>query len=135
MNNNLVSEMPKVKIENNIIIVSEINHPTHIFKVCEKLPKGYCIWNIGKHMGTDEYIPCGERISAEKPYSINPNTLIAIKLPIEEVLILRKVAGNCGGTLAEMKRALKRKKLYIKRELVEQAIMILERLQENNGTE
>ena len=121
--------MKNVKIENEIITVSEINSPTYIFKILESMPKGYGVWNIGEHMGTDEYIPCCESISAEQPYHINPNTLIAIKLPYEEILILRKAASRYGGTVRALKRALRRKNSNT--EIIEQSIKILERIQNN----
>ncbi len=119
--------MKNVQIENGIITVSEINHPTHTFKIFESMPKGYGVWNIGEHMGTDEYIPCCEPISAEQPYHIKASTLIAIKLPREEVLLLRKAAGRYGGTLRELKRALRHKNSN--HEIIEIAIEILERIQ------
>ncbi len=69
------------------------------FEAVEKIPPRFSVWNIGEHMGSEEYIPLCEPINLcelEEQYrdlcAINPNTLKAIKLPKEEVLLLRKAA-------------------------------------------
>lgn len=66
------------------------------YEVVEVIPPRFSVWNIGEHMGSDEYIPLCEPANLEEPYrglsAINPNTLKAIKLPKEEVLLLRKAA-------------------------------------------
>lgn len=66
------------------------------YQVVEKIPHGFHVWNIGDNMGHDEYIPLCEKLNpgASKDsveyYSINPNTVKAIKLNIEEVKLLRR---------------------------------------------
>ena len=64
------------------------------YEVVEKIPSGFFVWNIGENMGSDEYIPICEDLHPEEKdnYEINPNTLKAIKLSVEEVKVLRKAA-------------------------------------------
>lgn len=76
-------------------IISENIWNTDVFKIVKKMPFNFYIWNIGKNMGSDEYIPlCQDLYPGIKDnYSINPDTLRAIKLPKEEVKLLREAAG------------------------------------------
>ena len=60
------------------------------YKIVEKVPTDYVVWNIGEHMGSDEYIPFCQVIPGT--LHIVADTLLAVKLPKEEVKILRKVA-------------------------------------------
>lgn len=117
-------------INNGIITTTETGHPSHTFRICDRVPHGFGVWSIGEHMGTGEYLPFCESISKEKPFDINPDTLIAVKLPPEQVEILRTVAVCHGGTVAEMRHALRRKRFYsiCPPELIEQAIEILEQI-------
>ena len=46
-------------------IISESPFNTHTFEIVEKIPAGFYVWNIGKNMGSDEYIPLAE--------DLNPN--------------------------------------------------------------
>lgn len=66
------------------------------YEVVEKMPEGYIVWNIGKNMGTDEYIPICARMSEDKHsdeyYHINPDTVRAIKLNPADVKVLREAA-------------------------------------------
>ena len=64
------------------------------YEVVGKIPAGFFVWNIGENMGTDEYIPICEDLHPEDKdnYEINPNTLKAIKLSVEEVKALREAA-------------------------------------------
>ena len=77
--------MEKIKCGNNT------------FDVVEKIPVGFFVWNIGDNM-TDGYIPLCERLYPDvneddlRYYSINTNTLKAIKLNEDEVLMLRNAA-------------------------------------------
>ena len=84
-----------IKIENGRIYTeSNLNDRNDIFEIIEKIPNNYFVWNIGENMGTDEYIPICEDLHPEDKdnYEINPNTLKAIKLSVEEVKVLRKAA-------------------------------------------
>ena len=47
-------------------------------------------------MGHDEYVPFFTRKGEDGEYSIDPTSLKAIRLPKEEVQILRKVASYYG---------------------------------------
>ena len=82
------------------------------YEVVLKIPSGFFVWNIGDNMGDDEYIPICEDLHPEDKdnYEINPSTVKAIKLSIEEVKALREAAhvGIVSKTTAE--RALKSKR-------------------------
>ena len=45
----------KFKVVGNIIVSGTLN--TNVFKIVEKIPSGFYVWNIGENMGSDEYIP------------------------------------------------------------------------------
>lgn len=64
------------------------------YEIVEKIPAGFFVWNIGENMGTDEYIPLCEYLHHEDKddYSINVETLKAIKLKTESIKILREAA-------------------------------------------
>ena len=47
----------------------------YTFELIEKIPKGYDIWNIGKHM-INGYLPLCQ---CDKDYHVNTDTLKAIK--------------------------------------------------------
>lgn len=73
-------------------------HQLNKYEVVEAIPPRFFVWNIGDNMGRDDYIPlCERKYPWAKPedmeyYHINPYTLKAIRLPAEEVAILRKAA-------------------------------------------
>ena len=84
-----------IKIENGRIYTkSSLNERNDIFEVVEKIPAGFFVWNIGKNMGTDEYIPICEDLHPEDKdnYEINTRTLKAIRLSLEDVEALREAA-------------------------------------------
>lgn len=87
-------------------------------------------------MGSDEYIPlCQDLYPGIKDnYSINPDTLRAIKLPKEEVKLLREAAGWGVVSLKEVEKALKSKRhSYIaekRRESARKTIDIFKRITE-----
>lgn len=62
-------------------ITSETLGKTDIYKIVEKIPFGFYVWNIGEHMGSDEYIPLCQDLypGIKDDYSINSDTLRAIK--------------------------------------------------------
>ena len=62
------------------------------FEVVESVPKGFRIWNIGKHM-IDGYLPLCELIG--NTYNINPDTLKAIKMENAQVILSAVGYGYC----------------------------------------
>lgn len=120
-----------VVCDGKTVAVAQPGHPTHVFRIVRAIPKGYSLWSIGENMGTEEYIPLCKPKQGYGPYSVDTGALLAIKLPREEVLLLRKAAWY-GGTITQLERALKRKgsvRLVTPDEL-QQAIEILRRLKE-----
>ncbi len=79
------------------------------YEVVEKIPEGFFVWNIGNNMGSDEYIPLCELLSKDDKYSINPNTVKAIKLSCESVKLLREAASYGVESLKKAKQVVARK--------------------------
>ena len=101
------------KIENGKIYTeSNLNDRNDVFEIVEKIPIHYFVWNIGENMGTDEYIPICEDLHPEDKdnYEINPNTVKAIKLSVEEVKALRKAASVGINSKKTAEKALKSKR-------------------------
>lgn len=104
------------------------------YKVVEKIPAGFEVWNIGENMGTDEYIPLCEKLHPEnkKDYSINRDTVKAIKLNPDDVKILREAAGYGASNIINCEKALRRQpKSYMARrkyELAKKALPIFEKI-------
>lgn len=117
-------------------ITSETLWKTDIYKIVEKIPFGFFVWNIGENMGSDEYVPLCQYLSPgiKDDYSINPDTLRAIKLPKEDVELLRESAGWGVNSLETARKALKsRRHSYMaekKRESARKTIVIFERITE-----
>lgn len=82
------------------------------YEVVGKIPSGFFVWNIGENMGDDEYIPICEDLHPEDKdnYEINPYTIKAIKLSVEEVKALRKAASVGINSKRTAERALKSKR-------------------------
>lgn len=82
------------------------------YEVVEKIPSGFFVWNICENMGADEYIPICEDLHPEDKdnYEINPYTIKAIKLSVEEVKALRKAASVGINSKRTAERALKSKR-------------------------
>ena len=107
--------MTRFEIKGDVVI-SESLHNVDVFEIVDKIPTNFFVWNIGENMGHDEYVPLCQRLNpgADKNdceyYTINRNTLKTIKLPIEEVKLLRNASnwGICSKVDAE--KALKSKK-------------------------
>lgn len=103
--------MAKLKMEGNKIVVdSELcENNIHVFEIVEKIPAGFFIWNIGENMGTHEYIPLCEDLHPENKddYSINPETLKAVKVSPDEWEKLNKAASVGVGNLKAAEKALK----------------------------
>ncbi len=125
--------MEKFEIKGNTIISESCNN-VHVFELVYKIPPRFFIWNIGENMGHSEYIPLCEDLRPEdkKCYEINTSTLKAIKLPSEEVQLLRTAAHWGVKSKAEAEKALKSKrKGYIsnkKRYHAEKTIDIFNRI-------
>lgn len=103
--------MAKFEIKGNTIISESCNN-VHVFELVDKIPPRFFVWNIGENMGHLEYIPLCEDLHPEdkKCYEINTNTLKAIKLPSEEVQLLRAAASWGITCKAEAEKALKSKR-------------------------
>ena len=103
--------------------ISETMYNTHIFKIVDKIPTNFFVWNIGENMGHDEYIPLCEDLHPEDKddYTINTNTLKTIKLSVEEVKLLRNAAhvGIVSKSTAEKALKSKRKGYWSNRKRVE----------------
>ena len=115
-------------------IISETLWKTDIYKIVNKIPSGFYVWNIGENMGNDEYIPLCQDLypGIKDDYSINPDTLRTIKLPKEEVKLLREAAGWGVVNLKSAEKALKSKRHSYtaerKRESAELTIEIFRRI-------
>lgn len=106
-----------IKIENGKIYTeSNLHEHKDIFEIVERIPKNFFVWNIGENMGSSDYIPLATQQypNADKNdceyYTINRNLLFAIKLPVEEVQLLRESAHNGITSLAEAEKAIKSKR-------------------------
>lgn len=114
-------------------ITSETLGKTDIYKLVEKIPFGFFVWNIGENMGSNEYVPLCQYLSPGD-YSINPDTLRAIKLPKEEAELLREAATWGVNSIETARKALKsRRHSYMaekKRENARKTIDIFERITE-----
>ena len=124
-----------IKIENGKIYTeSNLNDRNDVFEIVEKIPSGFFIWNIGENMGDDEYIPICEDLHPENKdnYEINPDTVKAIKLSVEEVKALRKAASVGINSKKAAEKALKSKRRGYwsdrKRSEAEKTIDIFERI-------
>lgn len=127
--------MKEFRIENNRIYSnSGICETTHIFEIVEKIPSGFFVWNIGENMGSDEYIPLAQDLKPgdKENFEINPYTLKAIKLSVEDVKLLRAAAsvGIVSKSTAEKAMKSKRKGYWSnrKREQAEKTIEIFNRI-------
>lgn len=91
---------------------SDLCERIDIFEIVEKIPAGFFVWNIGENMGSDEYIPLAQDLHPEDKdnYEINPDTVKAIKLSVEEVTALRRAASWGVNNKATAEKALKSKR-------------------------
>lgn len=105
-----------------------------VFQIVERIPNGFFVWNIGENMKSSEWIPlCEDLHPGDKDdYNINPDTLKAIKLPENEVKLLRDAATVGVNSLSSAEKALKsRRRGYMsdrKREQAEKVIDIFMRI-------
>lgn len=80
------------------------------YRIVNKVPRNYTVWNIGKHMGNDEYIPFCRIIP--HTFNVQLDALLAVKLPVDEVEILRKVAGVDDTYLNVMEKRIHKPRKY-----------------------
>lgn len=81
--------------ENISIQDNSCNREILKYKKVNKIMSHWKIWNIGNLMGHDEYLPlfCNQTPQiCGSLYEVDINTLKAIKLPKEEIKILREAA-------------------------------------------
>ena len=71
-----------------------------LFEIVEKIPPRYKVWNIGKNMRCDKFLPLGEPLSLDPRsdlyYYVNIHTLKCIELPKDELEFLRDEAAFYG---------------------------------------
>ena len=124
--------MKQFEIKGNKAISRSLK--THTFEIVEKISSEYSVWSIGNNMGSDEYIPFCEDLYPGDPksFDINTNTLKTIKLPKEEVKLLRNAASEGKGNKEQAEKALKSKRTgrraEIKRAYAEKTIEIFRRI-------
>ena len=105
--------MTVVKIENGkIYSKSDLCERKDVFEIVEKIPAGFFVWNIGDNMGLDEYIPICKDLHPEdkENFEIDTTSLKAIKLPINEVKVLRQAASWGVNSKSTAEKALKSKR-------------------------
>lgn len=108
-----VNNMTKFKIENGKIYSEKpMSEGIDVFEIVEKIPVRFFVWNIGKNMGTHEYIPVCEDLHPEDKdnYEINAATLKAVKVAPDEWEKLDKAASWGVGNLEQAEKALKSKR-------------------------
>lgn len=104
---------------------------TYIFEVVKKIPAGFEVWSIG---GLGEYIPICQTVRPDDKecFDVNTETLKAVKLTKEEVIILDKAAVSGVKDVKSAKNTLKRvaKSAMMRRKqmFAEKALPILERI-------
>lgn len=104
------------------------------FQIVERIPERFFVWNIGENMKSVEWIPLCEALHPgdKDDYSINPDTLKAIKLPENEVKLLRDAAAVGVNSLVTAEKAIKsRRRGYMsdrKREKAEKVVDIFRRI-------
>ena len=99
------------EINGNTITSTDIWN-THKFKIVNKIPSNFYVWNIGENMGSDEWVPLAQDLKPgdKENFEINPYTLKAIRLNPEEVQILREAAHVGINSLKTAEKALKSKR-------------------------
>ena len=81
------------------IILRGFNCPEYTFRVVERVPNNYFVWNISQIEETGCYIPFAKRhpmythMIGGTPYSIDPDSLLAVKVTKREANYLRYAAG------------------------------------------
>lgn len=84
------------------------NIEDYSFEIVEKIPEGYEVWSIGRHMQSDELMPLCQVFAGT--YNINPDTLKAIKMLPAEAAVIKKIVGRYElGSVKACRKYLKRK--------------------------
>ena len=98
--------MTKIEIKDGKIF-SENDYRTDVFEIVEKIPENYVIWNIGKNMGTDKYIPICQ---LKTKYDVDLFSLKAVSVTPEEYEKLQNASSWGVSSLENAEKALKRKR-------------------------
>lgn len=79
-----------VDFKEDEIVVSEFGYPTYTFRLVDRIPLGYIIWNIGKHHMPEGYLPLC-RLSLFQPFpggrNIEVETLRAMKFDGAHIIL------------------------------------------------
>ena len=96
---------------------------TYVFDVVDKIPEGYRIWNINQEC-ISGYLPlCQVRPGS---YSVIADTLKAIRMPVDEIVVLHQASVRYGAnTLEKAEKILKRPGKS--RKLIESAVDIFKK--------
>lgn len=98
--------MAKIEIKEGKIF-SEKDYRTDVFEIVEKIPENYVIWNIGKNMGTDKYIPICQ---LKTKYDVDLFSLKAVPVTPEEYSKLQDASSWGVSSLENAEKALKSKR-------------------------
>ena len=98
--------MTKIEIKDGKIF-SEYDYRTDVFEIVEKIPENYVIWNIGKNMGTDKYIPICQ---LKTKYDVDLFSLKAVSVTPEEYEKLQNASSWGVSSLENAEKALKNKR-------------------------
>lgn len=98
--------MAKIEIKEGKIF-SENDYRTDVFEIVEKIPANYVIWNIGKNMGTDKYIPICQ---LKTKYDVDLFSLKAVPVTPEEYSKLQDASSWGVSSLENAEKALKSKR-------------------------
>lgn len=98
--------MAKIEIKDGKIF-SKNDYRTDVFEIVEKIPENYVIWNIGKNMGTDKYIPICQ---LKTKYDVDLFSLKAVPVTPEEYSKLQDASSWGVSSLENAEKALKSKR-------------------------
>lgn len=98
--------MAKIEIKEGKIF-SENDYRTDVFEIVEKIPVNYVIWNIGKNMGTNKYIPICQ---LKTKYDVDLFSLKAVPVTPEEYSKLQDASSWGVSSLENAEKALKSKR-------------------------
>lgn len=98
--------MTKIEIKDGKIFL-ENDYRTDVFEIVEKIPENYVIWNIGKNMGTDKYIPICQ---LKTKYDVDLFSLKAVPVTPEEYSKLQDASSWGVSSLENAEKALKSKR-------------------------
>ena len=80
------------------IVLKEFPYPTYTFRVTDCIPSNYFVWNIHQIEETGCYVPFAKRhpmythMIGGIPYSIDPDSLLAVRVTKREANHLRHAA-------------------------------------------